>query len=44
MTMDQCKSAFRQKLGDGFTDDLNHELEKFFYGADDNNVSAHHVS
>ena len=37
LSQEQVKKAFKMKLGDSCTDELEHDLESFFYGADENN-------
>ena len=37
LTLEQVKTAFGTKLGDSCTEDLENDLETFFYGADENN-------
>ena len=40
LSLIQVKSAFEAKLGESYTEDLEHDLEGFFYGADEDNVSG----
>ena len=37
LSLEQVKTAFQMKLGDSCTEDLENDLESFFYGADENN-------
>ena len=37
LSLEQVKTAFQKQLGDSCTEDLEHDLEKFFYGADEDN-------
>ena len=39
LSLEQVKGAFKNKLGDSCTEELENDLEEFFYGADENNVS-----
>ena len=34
LTLDQCKTAFREKFGANFTQDLESDLQEFFSQAD----------
>ena len=37
LSLEQVKTAFQMKLGDSCTEELENDLERFFYGADENN-------
>ena len=37
LSLEQVKKAFMLKLGDSCTEELENDLDTFFYGADENN-------
>ena len=40
LSREQIQAAFQMKLGDSYDDKLDEEVQTFFYGADENNVSV----